>query len=124
MVSLKLFQPIIRYSDSRKGSLRDSRTATPLVRSSWISRRLSTVEVLSLTGSTNQSAPSRVTALRREIHLRDDWNYNDLRLALLYCDDVTSSSCTINLFDGNQQLKEARLLVSRCTQVDSLLPTI
>ncbi|GFW97538.1 hypothetical protein TNCV_880351 [Trichonephila clavipes] len=53
----------------------------------------------------------------------DDWNYINLRLALLYCDDVTSSSCTINLFDGNQQLKEARLLVSRCAQVDSLLQT-
>ncbi|GFW40796.1 RNA-directed DNA polymerase from mobile element jockey [Trichonephila clavipes] len=46
--------------------------------------------------STNLSAPSRATALRRELHLRRR-EFINLLLACLSSDDVTSSSCTINL---------------------------
>ncbi|GFW92691.1 hypothetical protein TNCV_520071 [Trichonephila clavipes] len=46
--------------------------------------------------STNLSAPSRATALRRETHLRRQEFINP-RLALLSSDDITSSTYIINL---------------------------
>ncbi|GFW30842.1 hypothetical protein TNCV_4089621 [Trichonephila clavipes] len=56
--------------------------------------------------STNLSAPSRATALRRELHLRRQ-EYINLQLALLSSDDVTSSTCTLNLQRREQAAKRS-----------------